>query len=632
MEKTTSLFRFLAFDMTCKQISQSTIDFSPQSTDNRTILVTNYDFIAKIDPELEVSNLGDLDSSPRFGSQRIGNDFLTTQLKQGSDLGNRDGVSYPKRTPPLLTIACGDNYWKVRKHPDWILNLDSYLSGRGRYNYTSLVIFLLRKNDFGEVEKPDLLVILISGLSSLFTDELTNYLSEKVKNEYISGNTFHVDWADSIPRFVKNVSTSDPDKLALDKLLEKFLNEECNCSFSGNLVHRITSSLLSKRFEIFTGLSGSGKTKLAQAFARWITPDPEFVDTGDETKGKHPNPYYKVVSVGADWSGNENILGYPNGLHPEEYFTKPALDLILHAKEEEHKNVPHFLILDEMNLSHVERYFADILSAIESDEKIHLHRDEKRTASTGDIDPEIELPKNLFIIGTVNIDETTHMFSPKVLDRANVIEFRMVETELASFLENPVKPDLNKLDGKGKEYGKPFVDASKNPADVPEEAKLRFQCEMLLFFKVLQEYGAEFGYRVTHEAGRFVNFYKSLGSESDLETWFKEAFDCIIVQKFLPKLHGSESKLRRVLFSLAHLCADKRGWTGSKLEENLKRIDELVSEAKSKADSSESSPTQVLAKVLDGKVQNAHYPLSFEKIERMWRAAHENGFASFAES
>jgi 5-methylcytosine-specific restriction protein B len=211
----------------------------------------------------------------------------------------------------------------------------------------------------------------------------------------------------------------------------------------------------------------------------------------------------------------------------------------------------------------------------------------------------------------------------------------MKDTELESFLDNPVKPDLKKLDGKGKEYGKSFVDASKNPADVPEEAKLRFQCEMLLFFKVLQEYGAEFGYRVTHEAGRFINFYKSLGSESVLETWFKEAFDCIIVQKFLPKIHGSESKLRGVLFSLAHLCSKKREWTGSTLEDNKKLIKDSADEAIQKGinnSSSDDSPTQVLAKVLGGEFEKAHYPLSFEKIERMWRAAHENGFASFAES
>ena len=71
-----------------------------------------------------------------------------------------------------------------------------------------------------------------------------------------------------------------------------------------------------------------------------------------------------------------------------------------------------------MNLSHVERYFADFLSALESGEKIPLHKN-----IVSEIEQEMKLPNNLMVVGTVNVDETTYMFSPKVLDRANVIEF-----------------------------------------------------------------------------------------------------------------------------------------------------------------------------------------------------------------
>ncbi|MBK8648590.1 MAG: hypothetical protein IPN16_19005 [Gemmatimonadetes bacterium] len=79
-------------------------------------------------------------------------------------------------------------------------------------------------------------------------------------------------------------------------------------------------------------------------------------------------PAYSVVPVGADWTGSENVVGYPDGLDPTRYVSTAALDLILSAKENE--RAPHFLVLDEMNLSHVERYFADVLSAIESDEPL----------------------------------------------------------------------------------------------------------------------------------------------------------------------------------------------------------------------------------------------------------------------
>ena len=58
-------------------------------------------------------------------------------------------------------------------------------------------------------------------------------------------------------------------------------------------------------------------------------------------------------------------------------------------------------------------------------------------------EPQLRLPPNLFIIGTINVDETTYMFSPKVLDRANVIEFRMVREDLVAFLAAPRSPALD---------------------------------------------------------------------------------------------------------------------------------------------------------------------------------------------
>src|SRR5205823_4057895 len=111
-------------------------------------------------------------------------------------------------------------------------------------------------------------------------------------------------------------------------------------------------------------------------------------------------------------------LGYRDALDSTKY-QRPAngaLDLLLHAQV--NLDQPHFLILDEMNLSHVERYFSDILSALESGEPLALH------SGNDDIEkvpPRLALPANLFIVGTVNVDETTYMFSPKVLDRANVL-------------------------------------------------------------------------------------------------------------------------------------------------------------------------------------------------------------------
>jgi 5-methylcytosine-specific restriction protein B len=370
---------------------------------------------------------------------------------------------------------------------------------------------------------------------------------------------------------------------------------------SRTLVIRLFSSLVSKNLVLLTGLAGSGKTKIAQALARWLPSSSNC---------------FRVVAVGADWTGNENVLGYPDGLEKASYISKPSLDVILHAKA--NQAIPHFLILDEMNLSHVERYFADILSAIESDEKIHLHQDSERHANGTAIPAEVELPKNLFIIGTVNVDETTYMFSPKVLDRANVIEFRMDAGELEGFLVNPAKPDLSKLDGKGESFGEAFVKAAKDSVMVPADVKEAYDAEMLLLFKTLQAHGAEFGYRTAYETARFIHFFKLLGNHADGDaSWFSAAFDCVVFQKLLPKLHGSRAKLGPVLKKLWFLCVNE---AAGRSADALKAAEEAARSTDKKAEPSVVVPA------------GAPYPLSAEKIGRMWRLLIENGFASFAEA
>ncbi len=187
-----------------------------------------------------------------------------------------------------------------------------------------------------------------------------------------------------------------------------------NLIYEDRIIKRFICSLAAKPFVILTGNSGTGKTKLALEFARWI--------------GLEKN--YKVVPVGADWTDNRSVLGFYNPLI-EKYNSTVILDLIIEADENKNRE-PFFLILDEMNLSHVERYFADFLSGFESNEKIHLHSNgnETQTTSKKNIPEKIKLPDNLFVIGTVNVDETTYMFSPKVLDRANVIEIKTSEENL----------------------------------------------------------------------------------------------------------------------------------------------------------------------------------------------------------
>lgn len=347
--------------------------------------------------------------------------------------------------------------------------------------------------------------------------------------------------------------------------------------FSDQLVTRFVLSLLTKPFVILSGLAGSGKTQLAISFAKWICENEEQIC---------------IVPVGADWTNREFLLGYPNAIESGKYI-KPdngVLDLILQANENLDK--PYFLILDEMNLSYVERYFADFLSAMESGDKIPLMRD------SDDIPASIELPKNLFIIGTINVDETTYMFSPKVLDRANVIEFCIMPNEIDVFFQKVSSLNKELVYGKGTMQSEAFVEIANNCID-PQKIEGRDIIIGILkdFFTELKKIHAEFGYRTANEMFRFI----SLGQKLQTVLNFNMIVDAAIVQKLLPKLHGSRKKVEPILRSLWSLCIDDK-------KQSLEGILEFP----------------------DAK--NLKYPLSAEKIWRMYRIAQDNGFTSFAEA
>jgi 5-methylcytosine-specific restriction endonuclease McrBC GTP-binding regulatory subunit McrB len=355
--------------------------------------------------------------------------------------------------------------------------------------------------------------------------------------------------------------------------------------------------LCTKPFVICSGLSGSGKTKLAQAFAQWICYKEE-----DGAK----NEQYCIVPVGADWTNREPLLGYPNALNKLEYVSPEngVLDLMIRAKQNientEESTKPYFLILDEMNLSHVERYFADFLSTMESGGEIPLHKIQNESQV---VPPSIKLPKNLFIIGTVNIDETTYMFSPKVLDRANTIEFRLTEEDLADFIESDVELRMELLTAQGANMSDDFMAMALQKTDKnlkPSEADLK------LFFSELKKSGAEFGYRTASEIGRLMYMLKELGESGD------NLLDIAIMQKLLPKLHGSRNKLTKVLPILGGFCLTDN----SKIKEDYldKFVSNNLTEVELKADT------------------NIKYKISFEKICRMYKNAVENGFASYAEA
>jgi 5-methylcytosine-specific restriction protein B len=282
-----------------------------------------------------------------------------------------------------------------------------------------------------------------------------------------------------------------------------------------------------------------------------------------------------LVPVGADWTDNRAVVGFVNHLRKtvmkesaEErlvYQSTVVVDLLLAADLE--PNRPHFLILDEMNLSHVERYFADFLSAMESrDGRIRFHDEGPRDdddfrlpSFEGDpvgVPRSIAYPRNLFVIGTVNIDETTYMFSPKVLDRAHVIEFHVDSDDIRGFLHEPkeLESSAPAAESAAKAFLQLSMDARSGKLDpLKDPEKSEITNHLINLLEILQRGRFEFAYRTANEVTRYLRVCRHLAGDKNAwskEGW-KKSLDDEILQKILPRLHGSRNRLGPLLGALA---------------------------------------------------------------------------------
>lgn len=313
------------------------------------------------------------------------------------------------------------------------------------------------------------------------------------------------------------------------------------------LVRRFVCSLATKRFLILTGLSGSGKTRIAQAFGEWLG------------EGRS-----QVIAVRPDWTSPDYLLGYVNELASGDgakvWSVPETLEFMLRAARNPAQ--PHLLILDEMNLAHVERYFADVLSGIESGKPIlpNLERNGDQWQAIPD-SALVELPHNLFIVGTVNVDETTYMFSPKVLDRANTIEFRVASGDLGRTKRRP-----SALSAASPGHAARFQADSALPVDVDGSSEIGKRLKEL--HRLLATSGREFGHRTFAEVLEFERHYIDAGGAS-----VQAAFDVQVCQKILPRLHGSKREIGPVLDELIEFTAAGFPLSNEKLTRMKSRLE-----------------------------------------------------------
>lgn len=366
---------------------------------------------------------------------------------------------------------------------------------------------------------------------------------------------------DAIPDKESIESISTEDKIASLGAPESTISIK---GLSNKASNRLICALGAKPFVILAGGTGTGKTKCAIELARKIC-----------LKNPEGGPSdYEVVAVGADWTDTRPLLGYENILGEKPTYTVPkALDLIIRASRNPDR--PFFLILDEMNLSHVERYFSDFLSIMESKKvdteasTIKLHANKDGMPSTdgnvgGKVEQRIQWPDNLFVIGTVNIDETTHMFSPKVLDRAHVIEFKPTRAEVEGGLNegwSMTQEDKKKKDSEREKQSGSWAGPLWHHlfilkrADVISESiklfdikeKVVIKQRIMRAWELLSKTRFSFSHRTAQEVADFVFISRYLCGQNIDKLGqapnITELIDLAFLQKVLPKINGSTETL-----------------------------------------------------------------------------------------
>jgi MoxR-like ATPase len=324
-------------------------------------------------------------------------------------------------------------------------------------------------------------------------------------------------------------------ELTLGKLKAAIATYAPDLRYSDHLLASIVASVRSgdgKNFIILRGISGTGKSKLVSALASAVYQIANPV-----------RPFFHQIEVRPDWTDVSNVLGYADPVKGE--YVRPRFMQALEAANAEYrlrgKNAyPIFVCLDEMNLAPIEHYLADCLSAMESGFDIDHGILENGVLKT------ISWPPNLFMFGTINVDETTAEISDKVLDRAQVIDTSDIEIE------------------------GPLTEWLEATAHLSAGDKTLIASTLIAVWKSLRDVHRHFGFRTTKAMVRFID---EAVASSDGILDAVSALDVQLAQKVLVKLRGEGDQWSATLNSMKA--------TISKLEGNsrsIKIIERMISD------------------------------------------------------
>lgn len=320
------------------------------------------------------------------------------------------------------------------------------------------------------------------------------------------------------------------------------------------------TALRTKPFILLAGISGTGKSRIVRKLAQATDDIDTFMNDEDRWKCSRPTNF-ELIQVKPNWHNSMDVVGFQSNIPIPHYEFTPFVDFVVKAWC--HENTPFFLCLDEMNLAPVEEYFAEFLSAIESrsigedgefetdpiikpfdsfgselagemmNHFVEMGYDLPKNVETRLRKKGLTLPKNLIVMGTVNMDETTFSFSRKVLDRAMSIE--MNEVDYDGFIEGKTEYNIPILT----EQNSLFVNRPISAQEVKNGIEVQ---NVMNFLKgvndILEGTPFKLGYRAANEAILYVAADKVVGADN-----LNAALDEFTLMKILSRIEGDDSKL-----------------------------------------------------------------------------------------
>lgn len=397
-------------------------------------------------------------------------------------------------------------------------------------------------------------------------------------------------------------------ELNIDNIQEVSTSTENN-PFSGSFrsYQNYLSALRTKPFMLLAGISGTGKSRIVRKLAQAsITEklqkiyDPKSVEKGFKRWELHKPANFELVQVKPNWHNSLEVVGYKSNIGGPHYEFTPFVEFV--ARAWKHQDVPFFLCLDEMNLAPVEQYFAEFLSAIESrsiengeyetDPIIKPFSEFDTRDDNGNVTDKLSdrmiakligkldtqtksdladrfrtkgltLPKNLLVLGTVNMDETTFSFSRKVLDRAMSIVMNDVEYD--KFFTGETENDMAEFDDATKEL---LIDRPIRGLEAENNGAEQVEQYLTAINEVLNETPFKLGYRAANEALLYVSAAYQFDGSIDVNA----ALDEFTLMKILSRIEGDKRSIENLLDDLQHVINESYPASNKKLVQMAKTL------------------------------------------------------------